>query len=577
MAERSSTHAITNHTVFSSEELRAQLLDLIDPRASIPQALLPTFLHEATHHWCFTSSVGTAIAILAMRGRVSALRAIEASTPQDAKMWELRAADDITRAEVALQLLRPLAEGMATFAEFDLSGSQRSPVVPPPLRWAMMFTARDQLTGSDDSRARRRMDLAQKTTIALTVARQSERTRRAKEALLVEPLSCQHGEGYLVGYLVIKALWRYMRNRHDRFIEPEVFMLKIYDLFYEDFAFIRLLLDPSQTIPAALDPLTQHFSERLKSAFGESKDALDAFVGSLVSARSQLYQDQTAEGRVLPLAESLDRSPSARFHALWEVVVGPRIENMRGVESNSKMLEAACFMIGYGRVLLKLGELPAQMTVAEAETVVHVNGQLKARLDTIHGAPTGQTDGALHILLNTRSGEHVVAVTGLNGNLLALRKTSETAKGDVSTTNSVKGLMAGHMIADAIIEGARESLQILRELTRLGGYLQQSHDRLDMIYGPCALIYVPEDKLEELLGKMTTNGMYGAFDYEADLVRALAIIGSTAHLSWMPEHLKSEFGKNGLDYEALMGKLRACARSTNLFVLNEELGVRCSL
>src|SRR5262249_31414932 len=143
MAERSTIDLLTNHTIFSSDDLRNNLPELLTPEGTLPNELLPTFLHEATHHWCFTSPVGTAIATLGLRGRVSAFRAMEASTPQEAKNWDVRAADDIARAEVASLLMRPLAEGMATFAEFDLNISRRSQAVPPPLRWVAMFCARD--------------------------------------------------------------------------------------------------------------------------------------------------------------------------------------------------------------------------------------------------------------------------------------------------------------------------------------------------------------------------------------------------------------------------------------------------
>lgn len=576
--ERSTTHAITNQTIFSSPELSGELLELIDPRHSIPKALLPTFLHEATHHWCFTSTVGTVIAVLAMRGRINALRAVEAQSPQAAKALELRAADDLTRAEIALQLLRPLAEGLATFAEFDLAASQRSPVVPPPLRWAMAFVKRDQLTGTPDTRVRRRMELAQFTTIELTLARQSERARAAKEALLVHPLSCRDGEGYLAGYLMVKALWRYMKNRHERFLEPELFMLKIYDLFYEDFAFARILLDQSQTIPAILDPLTQYLNRRLQDAFKISKDSLNEFFEARAAERSRLYKDETVDGRVLPHAESTDNNPSTRFRAIWEVVMGAPASDLREFESPSQMMEGACHMVGYGRDLLELGRVPAELTVTETETLVQVDGQVRARLATVDKAFVGETGGTVHILLNTRNGEHIVAAISPQWHLIALQKTAETAKSDdVSTTRSVKGLMAGPNLVEVVIRQEQERLNSLRELTRLNGYLQQSRDRLDIMYGPPALIYVPEDKLEELLRKMTTDGVYGAFDGNADLVRAVAVIGSTAHFSWMPEHLKSEFEKNGLDYEALMSQLHEFARSTNLFMLSEEFGIRCSL
>lgn len=571
MGKRNVTHTITNHTVFSSAELLKKLPEMIDPGNPPPDSLLPTFLHEATHHWCFTSTVGTTIAILAMRGRVNALRAVEADTPQEAKVWEERASSDITRAEVASLLLRPLAEGLATFAEFDLSASQHSPVVPPPLRWAMMFTARDQLTGSSTTRVRRRMNIAQSSDAALIEARRSEQVRRTKQALLLEPLSCQAGDGYLAGYLVIKALWRYLQSHHDRFHEPEVFLLKAYDLFYEDTEFARLLLDQSQSIPAALSSLAQQLLKRLNYAFGDSKNSLDDFFDSLVSAQSRLYADDNVDGLVLPLADLIEGDPRARFLSIWETMMAGPIANLPGNSADWSRWQSATFAmhaIAYSRDLLELGSLPVTLEATESETVVQVEGQAVARLPTVNGALLGRTGGTIHIFLSTRSGEHIVVAASPQLHLVALQKTPELDKSDdVPTTRSVMGRIVAARAADSIMREAADDLSRLRELSRLGGYLQQTQEHLDALYSPFALIYVPKSKLNDLLTKMMTDGVYGAFDYDADLVRALAIIGSMAHLYWTPEHLKSEFDKQGLDYESLMEKLWEYSRSTNLFIL----------
>lgn len=581
MNERSITDVLTNQTVFSSTELLKELPELIDLHHPPPYSLLPTFLHEATHHWCFTSTVGTTIAILGLRGRINALRAIEAETPQEAKRWEEQATDDLVRAEVASLLLQPLAEGMATFAEFDLSVSLRSPVLPPPLRWTMMFSARDKLTGSPTTRVRRRMDMAESTTAALISARGSERVCRAKEALLAEPLSCEGGSGYLAGYLLIKALWRYLQSHHDRFYQPDVFLLKVYDIFYQDYGFARLLLDQSQSIPAALNPLAPYLVERFKYAFGDSKDSLHGFYESLVSTRSRLYDDRNAHGKVLPLADPADIDPSVYFHAMWNVVIGIPITNLPSNSADWSRWQTAAVgmhMVGYGRNLLELGSLPVQLRVAETETVVQVKEQAMAHLPTISGAPIGQTSGTIHILLNTRSGEQAVVAVSEKLQLIALQKTSEAAKvDDRPLKRSVIGRVQGVGASNAIILEVEEGLNQLRELTRLNGYLQQTRERLNELYIPFATGYVPDSKIYELLPKMMTDGVYGAFDYDADLVRGLAIIGSMAHLHWNPEYLKSQFEKQGLDYEPLMEKLREYSRSTNLFRLREEFGVQSSL
>src|SRR5687767_4294217 len=76
---------------------------------------LGVFLHEATHHWCFLSPVGFALAGMAMRSRQKMLRYLE--QPDASATRALTA--DIGRVNATVAFLRPMAEGLALFAEFD--------------------------------------------------------------------------------------------------------------------------------------------------------------------------------------------------------------------------------------------------------------------------------------------------------------------------------------------------------------------------------------------------------------------------------------------------------------------------
>ena len=179
---------------------------------------MPTFLHESTHHWCFTSPVGSVIALIAMRGSVRAFGHRVHDGLRAGRVGARGCVEDVTRAQVVSMLLGPFAEGLATFAEFDLAPAMHSPVLPPPLRWATLFYARDELYGSTELGAkrgrsvRRRLDAFQRTMMDLAMVRHSDAWQRRKEALLVEPLSCTHSDGYLAGYLLVKNLSRDARR-----------------------------------------------------------------------------------------------------------------------------------------------------------------------------------------------------------------------------------------------------------------------------------------------------------------------------------------------------------------------------
>jgi hypothetical protein len=583
MAGRSYTDPHTNETVFFSAELFKRLPELIDRSTPPPASLLPTFLHEATHHWCFTSSLGTTIALLAMRGRWNMMRATEAKTDEEASRLEKQAADDLIRAEYANVLLRPLAEGLATFGEFDLTIGNRSPVVPPPLRWAAMFCARDTAVGDARNQATQRLAIAQSLNSALLETRVSERVQRAKETLLVEPLSCVLSDGYLAGYLAVKALWRHFRRLHPGFNTPDVFLLGAYQIFFEDFVLIKLLLDQSQSLPSALDPLAPHLFKRFEAALQISRKELNAFFDSLSAKRSQLFNDPTAPGRVLPMADPWDEKPSKRFLGLWEVVMGTSIDKLPKWTPSlpvSEQMLVSGRMILYGRDLLGLGSVPARLNIGQEDTTVEVTGQRAVRLRTLKSVPAGESDGRIHIFLNLRNGEHVVAAVLPSRQLVALRRTSELERSDdVATERAALGQVSATYVHDAIVGDVLGKLggDKLREISRMGGYLAQAKERLDMVYGMPALIFVPEDRLEVLLRKMNPEGLYGAFDHDSDLVRALALIGSMAHVHWEPNALKAKFAEAGLDFDTVMGRLRTFATYTNLFELNEEFGVQSSL
>ena len=63
---------IINAAVISQIDMRRDYARLL--QLDFPEIYLPTFLHECTHHACFTSPLGTALALLRMRAYRRATR-----------------------------------------------------------------------------------------------------------------------------------------------------------------------------------------------------------------------------------------------------------------------------------------------------------------------------------------------------------------------------------------------------------------------------------------------------------------------------------------------------------------------
>ena len=103
---------VSNHTVFPNPEHYQALLHGED----LPASTFSSFIHEATHHWCFISPVGTALSALHCSVARRALHWLATGDESET----MAALEDLCAYEIALSWLRPLNEGLALFAEYDV-------------------------------------------------------------------------------------------------------------------------------------------------------------------------------------------------------------------------------------------------------------------------------------------------------------------------------------------------------------------------------------------------------------------------------------------------------------------------
>lgn len=129
---RASAHPVPNAVLLPSIILTQHVGDIY--RGNLPDACLPSFLHEATHHWCFHSPAMTYASLLYLRARRGVLVALATDVrPDDALDLSLISSgevatdilEDYVRYRITDVLLRPLHEGMALFSEFDVAPAHR--------------------------------------------------------------------------------------------------------------------------------------------------------------------------------------------------------------------------------------------------------------------------------------------------------------------------------------------------------------------------------------------------------------------------------------------------------------------
>ena len=224
---------MSNHTTFQDPEHYRALLR----GEELPVETYSSFIHEATHHWCFLSPVGTALSLLYLSVARNALR--WAVTGSEAKLN--RALDDLLTFQVAVSWLRPLSEGLAQFAEYDVLRPERGPLTSPPMVSTLLhlFNLNDRLKTAPAADPR---PAYYKLADDITRWRVSRKSIDRKSELLLQPIEAE-GSGYLLGYLTVKQLWKSARRFYEELNDSDVFMMLLRKFVFGDYALAGELLD----------------------------------------------------------------------------------------------------------------------------------------------------------------------------------------------------------------------------------------------------------------------------------------------------------------------------------------------
>jgi hypothetical protein len=230
----------------------------------VDAAFLPDVLHEAVHHWCFNTPVGVALGIL----REQLMEAVLSDTTPE----ELGAL--YIRYFTALEVLRPLVEGIALFAEFDaIPGDGNLRVVP--LIWLAILA----YPGSRSNKGNRTIEEAIRS--AISRLRRVEATAQRKDNLLCQPLNPQARGGYLAGYMVVKGLWLRTAARSSLAGDAELWLAFLRAWIFHDTELAWELQRPVEPDPPIGDAVSsaERFSDRLNELLNPdtTASALTAF------------------------------------------------------------------------------------------------------------------------------------------------------------------------------------------------------------------------------------------------------------------------------------------------------------
>ncbi len=194
--------------------------------------LMNVVLHETTHHAAFITPVGAVLGALMTAHTADAVRYI---VDQDEARGLARLA---IQGEALSIYFTPLLEGLALFAEFDAApgdspiASTVSSVGVRLFCWARIQSLFQQ--------GQARSPYAVFHDYVRDHRTRSDALQR-KQYLLARPLAAD--DGYLLGYLWTKALWRILIGRCRKFIDTDLFLSFIIDYFFNDYRLATLMFN----------------------------------------------------------------------------------------------------------------------------------------------------------------------------------------------------------------------------------------------------------------------------------------------------------------------------------------------
>lgn len=594
-----------------------------DPRPwlGVPESAphVSTFLHEATHHWCFHSPVGNVLLGLIARAEANATlllitrdrprRAAKATealdllgqffeavfgptstfpdprslleasrSPQlrphlgwrDLKLAEIverrdelveAVAEDLVRVETAISLLRPLAEGLAQFAQYDavsrVGSSAWSPLQPA---LAMHFYGMRNLAALKVPQPYATMVAAANV---LSRLRCSADVVDSKADLLLSPFAAAAG-GYLPGYLTVKSMWRHACRRDGRLrYETDLFLMYLRSYVYDDWGLVEELLAPRRSARRSAERIANHLKRRL--------DVFESLTGDDVAdfERHVVDSSGSAPGHVPGIL--VDRAASARGRASAQQLFREVTELLSTADQpwGSGQAERISRM-NRRRPYLCVTSVPVMVDVdlgAEVrwggEAVLTVSGE-----DLLPGAVSGRyEDARLEVLVGLDSDRFIRAAfvsRGRPGEPTTL--ISCTAWGPPDRMSELRAeMVASYLDRDSLMSDSTTMRWLVDETIgddvvqfEVAHIRDQLDDLADQLYRDTALWFARDTAAIDACAEAMAQDGLGAVLGNSRLVRGLALLGLATNMNPERAAVEGLFRNAGLDLDETLVLLQKC-------------------
>jgi len=558
---KASLDPLSNSLFLSERPIFEYLSAALDGK--LPDFMLPSFLHEATHHWCLTDLVGTALAQIELQVQRMWIQSPVVQHPICGTMW--------AKVQAARQALEPLMEGIALFAEFDAYPGS-SEIISPVMGWlAYLFGRSDEIPED--------LDAVQKARYILCAYRTSELALRRKSDVLVRPLRTDDG-GYLLGYLSVKSCWANAIKRSKRLADSDLFLTYLRNLVFQDAVMVDILRNQRIEETIMLQQLVLRLHERLK-LFGSAdlEDRVAEFENAIVetgglSGRWEcLYLDSkavesTSQQMEAEIRETTAGRPGTQvFHGWLEPNAGD--ERRQRVEETRRTLAAALAggntpdaLVDWApvahRVLIRIRIDKVDVTVSgQGDCKVEFHGIPCLAAPALAGAPAGAGEGQLALYF---------VPDDLALGLICVRESEPVCAEFPERVSKTTRRIAVVAIAQVLLsEAMRHAIQT--DLTEqenhgagLTGFQTAANNSITNLFLNFALAFVPDANLMQCRQMLEERGFWRILGENGDLVRALAVFGLIRSYTDDPDLIRAVMQMHEFDFDEQIGALRKAQR-----------------
>jgi hypothetical protein len=571
---RSWTDAVTNLTFLTPPEFAANLTDFVTPGKVPPRTILPVFLHESTHHWCFHSSVGSTIALMQLRARRSAYWTKTDPRPNAIELSRLQAAmlHDLLLSETAMSVMAPLSEGLALFAEFDtLPG--KSPVLSQPTAWALSLHGNARVT-SESKPIEPVMETLGRASELLLSVRTTPAVRTRLEDVLQGPLT-GYGGGYLAGYLTVKRMWRKAREDDERFDDAELFLSFMRAYFYGDSAMVGTLLDPSLSEAEAVETIVVQFQSRVRTFMeADLGTDLDRFESQFAGGETKRGLGTVALGIEPNEAEQHEMRLDALLDELeaWS----PEKLESEGELGFGEMLHLEHYAILQGRDLLTMAVVPVTVDVVAGTVRARSGESVLWEDEVLPGVDPVEGPGFLELYLSGGLHSRICAVV-CNGEPVTLRAVPTLSQAD-SSIIARQLILRRAMLAEGELWRLNEE-KLLRTTwvqARLESHYRGIDAAVDEMYVRYATSHISDESVRAVQLAMRQRGFFDSLDRKPELVSGLALLLLCGSVQLVRGSAAVIFERHGLDFESTVAALLLLSSRTEVFRIRADpLFVRC--